>query len=189
LAACAPGVASRGNSLPKATPAAALRSGAGYPTRVARAMRLGLHFANGVGLAALVYPHCAADRQHGHDLALVEVPAAYRQFPIAWSRQAFPRKRRSSCCRRRDRALSSSCNTVRGRLFFGRMRKTLADRRLAWLWRKCAQGYPQKLWMILPTSRIARAFAYSHFCDQPTRFDAWSKSEFSLLGPGSRLQA
>ena len=44
--------------------AAALRSSTGYLTRAARILRLGLHLANGVYLAAVVYPRRSSERQH-----------------------------------------------------------------------------------------------------------------------------
>jgi hypothetical protein len=96
--------------------------------------------------------------------------------------------KRSCRTLREPNPLSSSCNTIRVRLFFGQIRKILADRGLACLGRKCAQGYPQNLWVILRASRIARVSAYSGFCNESTRFDAWSESRFSLSHPGSRLQ-
>jgi len=45
-------------------PALALRSSTGYLTRAARLVRLGLHLATGVYLAAMVYPRRSSERQH-----------------------------------------------------------------------------------------------------------------------------
>ena len=44
--------------------AAALRPSTAYLTRAARILRLGLHLANGVFLAATVYQRCSRERQH-----------------------------------------------------------------------------------------------------------------------------
>lgn len=41
-----------------------LEQSTGYATRAARMLRLGLHLARGVWLAALIYPHCPPERQH-----------------------------------------------------------------------------------------------------------------------------
>jgi len=45
-------------------PAAAVRANTGYLTRAARLVRLALHLANGVCLAAMVYPRRSRERQH-----------------------------------------------------------------------------------------------------------------------------
>ncbi len=53
-----------GTSPPDATGDRSLEHGTGHVVRAVRMLRLGLHLARGVWLAALVYPHCPPERQH-----------------------------------------------------------------------------------------------------------------------------
>jgi hypothetical protein len=63
----------------------------------------------------------------------------------------------------------------------------LAGRGLARLWRRCAQGYPQNLWVIRHASRIAGRPGDSDSGDEVTRGASWNEGECSRKGTRQRL--